>query len=108
MEKHARNIPKFCGFVVAMVAQFSQKSTRKIIAYDFHISKENAKFMSEMIALQALCTVKQFDLKVADKYYIGLIKDLHHMGEVGYIVSAGYDVIQKAICFLYRFIGKRL
>ena len=72
------------------------------------ISKDNVKLMGEMIALQALRTVKQFDLKVADKYYIGLIKDLHHMGEVGYIVSDGYDVAQTAICFLCQFIGRNV
>ena len=44
------------------------------------ISKENVKLMGEMIALQALRTVKKYDLKIADKLYIGLIKDLHHMG----------------------------
>ena len=69
------------------------------------ISAENVKLMGEMIALQALRTVKKFDLKVADRYYIGLIKDLHHMGEVDYIVSDGYDVAQTAICFLYQFVG---
>ena len=42
------------------------------------------------------------------KYYIGLIKDLHHMGEVDYIVSDGYDVAQTAICFLYQFIGRKV
>mgnify|MGYP005867384223 CR=1 FL=1 len=62
--------------------------------------------MGEMIALQALRTVKQFDIKVADKYYIGLIKDLHHMNEVGYTVSDGYDEAQTAICFLYQFLGR--
>ena len=69
------------------------------------ISDKNVKLMGEMIALQALRTVKKFDLKVADRYYIGLIKDLHHMGEVDYIVSDGYDVAQTAICFLYQFVG---
>ena len=76
--------------------------------FDEPISAENVKLMGEMIALQALRTVKKFDLKVADKYYIGLIKDLHHMGEVDYIVSDGYDVAQTAICFLYQFLGKRV
>ena len=71
------------------------------------ISADNVKLMGEMIALQALRTVKKFDLKVADKYYIGLIKDLHHMGEVDYIVSDGYDVAQTAICFLYQFVGRK-
>ena len=56
------------------------------------ISPDNVKLMGEMIALQALRTIKKFDMRVADKCYIGLIKDLHHMNEVGYIVSDGYDV----------------
>ena len=72
------------------------------------ISKENVKLMGEMIALQALRTVKKFDGKVADRLYIGLIKDLHHMNETGYIVSDGYDVAQTAICFLCQFVGKRV
>ena len=50
--------------------------------FDEPISNENVKLMGEMIALQALRTVKKFDMKVADKLYIGLIKDLHHMGEM--------------------------
>ena len=45
------------------------------------ISDENVKLMGEMIALQALRTIKKFDMKIADRLYIGLIKDLHHMGE---------------------------
>ena len=72
------------------------------------ISSENVKLMGEMIALQALRTVKKFDMKVADRLYIGLIKDLHHMGEIDYIVSDGYDVAQTAICFLYQFIGRKV
>ena len=72
------------------------------------ISAENVKLMGEMIALQVLRTLKKYDMKVADKYYIGLIKDLHHMGEVDYIVSDGYDVAQAAICFLYPFAGKKV
>ena len=70
------------------------------------ISAENVRLMGEMIALQALRTHKKFDMKVADKLYIGLIKDLHHMGEIDYIVSDGYDVAQTAFCFLYQFIGR--
>ena len=33
------------------------------------ISKENVRLMGEMIALQALRTVKKYDVKVADKLY---------------------------------------
>ena len=69
------------------------------------ISKDNVKPMGEMIALQALRTVKKFDMKVADRLYIGLIKDLYHMREIDYIVSDGYDVAQTAIYFLYQFVG---
>ena len=47
-------------------------------------------------------------MKVADKLYIGLIKDLHHMSEIDYIVSDGYDVAQTAICFLYQFAGRKV
>ena len=72
------------------------------------ISAENVKLMGEMIALQALRTVKKFDMKIADKLYICLIKDLHHMGEIDYIVSDGYDVAQTAICFLYQYVGRKV
>ena len=71
------------------------------------ISAENVKLMGEMIALQVLRTVKKFDMKVSDKLYIGLIKDLHHMGEIDYIISDGYDVAQTAICFLYQFADRK-
>ena len=71
------------------------------------ISAQNVKLMGEMIALQALRTVKKFDMKVADRLYIGLIKDLHHMGEIDYTVSDGYDVAQTAICFLYQYAGRK-
>ena len=76
--------------------------------FDEPISNENVRLMGEMIALQTLRTLKKYDLKIADKYYIGLIKDLHHMGEVDYLVSDGYDVAQTAICFLYQFIGRKV
>ena len=76
--------------------------------FDEPISNENVRLMGEMIALQTLRTLKKYDLKIADKYYIGLIKDLHHMGEVDNLVSDGYDVAQTAICFLYQFIGRKV
>ena len=66
------------------------------------ISAEDVRLMGEMIALQALRTHKKFDMKIADRLYIGLIKGLHHMGEIDYIVSDGYDVAQTAICFFGR------
>ena len=71
------------------------------------ISDENVKLMGEMIALQVMRTSMSFDFKVVEKLYNGLIKDLHHMGEIDYIISDGYDVAQTAICFLYQFVGRK-
>ena len=70
------------------------------------ISSHNVKLMGEMIALQSFRNVKKYDLEVADKLYIGLIKDLHHMNEVRYTVSDGYDYAQIAVCFLCQFMGR--
>ena len=89
-----------------LVTKFSKgKYANESELFSEPISADNVKLMGEMIALQALRTIKKFDMRVADKCYIGLIKDLHHMNEVGYIVSDGYDVAQTAICFLYQFVG---
>lgn len=70
------------------------------------ISDENVKLMGEMIALQVMRTSMSFDFKVVEKLYNGLIKDLHHMNERGYIISDGYDYAQIAICFLLEYKGR--
>ena len=91
-----------------LVTKFSKgKYANESDLFEEPISANNVKLMGEMIALQALRTVKKFDMKIADKLYIGLIKDLHHLGEIDYIVSDGYDVAQTAICFLYQFTGRK-
>ena len=112
---HLRLLPekgkyKFRGVKMEMlVTKFSNgKYRNEGELFDEPISNENVNLMGEMIALLALRTVKKFDMKVADKLYIGLIKDLHHMGEIDYIVSDGYDVAQTAICFLYQFAGRKV
>ena len=90
-----------------LVTKFSKgKYANESELFEEPISAENVKLMGEMIALQALRTVKKYDMKIADKLYIGLIKDLHHMGEIDYIVSDGYDCAQTAICYLYQFAGR--
>ena len=90
-----------------LVTKFSKgKYKNELELFEEPISKENVKLMGEMIALQALRTVKKYDMKIADKLYIGLLKDLHHMNEIDYIVSDGYDCAQTAMCFLYQFIGR--
>ena len=105
---HLRLLPekgkyKFRGVKMEMlVTKFSNgKYRNEGELFAEPISAENVKLMGEMIALQALRTVKKFDMKVADRLYIGLIKDLHHMCEIDYIVSDGYDVAQTAICEIY-------
>ena len=110
---HLRLLPekgkyKFRGVKMEMlVTKFSNgKYRNEGELFKEVISNENVKLMGEMIALQALRTVKKFDMKVADRLYIELIKDLHHMSEIDYIVSDGYDVAQTAICFLYQFAGR--
>ena len=65
--------------------------------FEESISAENVKLMGEMIALQALRTVKKYDMKIADKLYIGLIKDLHHMGETDCLVSDGM-IARRRLC----------
>ena len=72
------------------------------------ISADNVKLMGEMIALQLFRTRKKHYCEIADKLYIGLIKDLHHMGEINYTVSESYDYAQAAICFLWQYKGKRV
>ena len=90
-----------------LVTKFSKgKYKNELELFEEPISAENVKLMGEMIALQALRTVKKYDMKIADKLYIGLIKGLHHMSEIDYIVSDGYDCAQTAMCFLYQFIGR--
>ena len=112
---HLRLLPekgkyKFRGVKMEMlVTKFSKgKYRNEGELFAEPISKDNVRLMGEMIALQALRTIKKYDIRVVDKLYIGLIKDLHHMNEVGYIVSDGYDVAQTAICFLYQFVGRKV
>ncbi len=92
-----------------LVTKFSNgKYRNESELFEEPITNENVKLMGEMMALQALRTAKKFDWQVADRYYIGLIKGLHHMGEIDYIVSDGYDIAHTAICFLYQFKGKKI
>ena len=90
-----------------LVTKFSKgKYKNELELFSEPISKDNIKLMGEMIALRALRTVKKYDMKIADKLYIGLIKDLHHMNEIDYTVSDGYDCAQTAVSFLYQFFGR--
>ena len=70
------------------------------------ISDDNVKLMVEMIALQVLRNANSFDYEVVEKLYNGLVKDMHHMNERGYIISDGYDYAQIAICFLLQLLRK--
>ena len=72
------------------------------------ISDENVKLMGEMIALQVMRTTMPFDLEIVGKLYRGLVKDLHHINDIGYTISDSYDYAQIAICFLLEFKGMRV
>ena len=90
-----------------LVAKFSKgKYKNELELLEEPISAENVKLMGEMIALQALRTVKKYDLKIADKLYIGLIKDLHLYQFEGRKVSEiygkdrkGKDITIKLACY---------
>ena len=63
-----------------LVTKFSKgKYSNESELFSESISADNVKLMGEMIALQALRTIKKFDMRVADKCYIGLIKDLYDL-----------------------------
>ena len=63
-----------------LVTKFSKgKYANESELFSEPISARNVKLMGEMIALQALRTIKKFDMRVADKCYIGLIKDLYDL-----------------------------
>ena len=70
------------------------------------VSLDNVQLMGEMIALQAMRNVMQYDCRTMEKLFDGLVKDLHHMRERNYTVSDGYDFAQDAIQFLLHFVGK--
>lgn len=59
-----------------------------------------------MIALQVFRNVLSFDFNTVEKFYNGLVKDLHHSNEPNYVISDGYDYVQIAICFLLQFKGR--
>ena len=63
-----------------LVTKFSKgKYANESELFSEPVSEDNVKLMGEMIALQALRTIKKFDMRVADKCYIGLIKDLYDL-----------------------------
>ena len=53
------------------------------------ISKDKRKAHGRNDFFAGIAHREKYDLKTADKIYIGLIKDLHHMEEIDYIVSDG-------------------
>lgn len=72
------------------------------------VSLDNVQLMGEMIALQAMRNVMQYDYRTMEKLFDGLVKDLHHMRERNYMVSDGYDFAQDAIQFLLHFVGRNV
>lgn len=72
------------------------------------VSFDNVQLMGEMIALQAMRNVMQYDYRTMEQLFNGLVKDLHHMRKRGYMLSDGYDFAQDAIQFLRHFVDRNL
>ena len=69
------------------------------------ISPDTVQRMSELIALSALKKAHCYFSKIAPKLYAGLIGDLFDAHDDHYHLSDGYDVVQVAACYLYRWNG---
>ena len=63
------------------------------------ISKDNVKLMGEMIALQALRTIKKYDIRVADKCYMTTTQKtyLHIIHE---LENKDIDLVMRALSSL--------
>lgn len=72
------------------------------------ISRNNVKFMGEILALRAVKTVMLHSGNALNRLYHELIRDVFHPLDNGRSFSDGYDVAQTAICFLCEHIGKNL
>ena len=92
-----------------LVAKFSDgkyKNEGELFAEP--ISDENVKLMGENDCVAGYAHDNAFDLEIVGKLYRGLVKDLHHMNDIGYTISDSYDYAQIAICFLLEFKGMRV
>ena len=69
------------------------------------ISPDTVQRMSELIALSALKKAHCYFSRIAPKLYAGLIGDLFDAHDDHYHLSDGYDVVQVAACYLYRWNG---
>lgn len=82
------------------------KQENSITDLNVVITSENIKEMGEMIAL---CALKHFlPYRKVEKYYFGLIRDIHRQDDITCNLSDGYDFAQTAICFLCEHMGKTL
>lgn len=73
------------------------------------ISQDNVQRIGELITLRALKMLCQFSQKAFVKLYKGLIQDVYYADESpNHTFSDGYDILQTAICFLCKHMGKRM
>lgn len=76
------------GYVGKQSLQKESVATRENY-FPSPISKDKRKAHGRNDFFAGIAHREKYDLKTADKIYIGLIKDLHHMEEIDYIVSDG-------------------
>jgi len=72
------------------------------------ISFENVQQMGEMIVLKTLRGRYAYARQTLEWLYVGFVKDLNRDNDTHHVFSDAYDLVQTAVCFLCKFIGKSL
>ncbi len=72
------------------------------------ISFENVQLMGEMITLKTLRTRYAYARQGLNWLYVGLVKDLNRGNDSNHVFSDAYDFVQNAVCFLCKFIDKKI
>ena len=72
------------------------------------ISFENVQLMGEMITLKTLRGRFAYSRQGLDWLYVGLVKDLNRGNDANHVFSDAYDFVQNAVCFLCKFIDKKI
>ena len=72
------------------------------------ISFENVQQMGEMIALKTLRGRYAYARQTLEWLYVGFVKDLNRGNDANHVFSDAYDFVQNAVCFLCKFIDKKI
>ncbi len=72
------------------------------------ISFENVQQMGEMIVLKTLRGRYAYARQTFEWLYVGFVKDLNRSNDSYHVFSDAYDFVQNAVCFLCKFIDKKI